>query len=313
MRAMLVCLWVLGVCGCDAKPAAVSEAKGPVVSDVEPGAVSDPNIPATAGVEPTVVSAAATPAEENLTPAQLSVDQPVENRLGMVLVPIPAGTFLMGSSESEAGRDENEQPQEVHLTKSFYLGRTEVTQGQWEAVMGSTPWRGRGWVREGADYSATFVNWHEASEFCRKLSESEGVEYRLPTEAEWEYACRAGATTAYSFGDDASQLDDYAWYEENAGNVNQEFAHAVGEKKPNSWGLYDMHGNVAEWCADWYGTYSELAVTDPVGPSEGSERVLRGGGWYLDGESCRAAARDRDSPDFRHLSVGFRVLRSSDK
>jgi len=209
---------------------------------------------------------------------------------------------------------EDEHPRHrVKLTKSFHLGRTEVTQVQWKAVMGTTPWKGKQSVKEGDDYPATFVNWDDAVEFCRKLSEKEGVEYRLPTEAEWEYACRAGTTTVYSFGDDESQLAEYAWYENNARWAGEEYAHIVGQKKPNPWGLYDMPGNVSEWCQDWYGEYPSGDVTDPVGPASGSLRVLRGGSWDDFARSCRSTHRNRYAPSGRISFLGFRVLRSSAK
>ena len=154
--------------------------------------------------------------KQTLTPAQLAVGDPIENSIGMVLVPIPAGEFVMGSPETEPGRQDDEVQHQVTLTKPFLLGVHEVTQGQWQAVMDTTPWKGENYAKEGDDYPATYVSWNDAVEFCRKLSEKEGLEYRLPTEAEWEYACRAGTTTAYSFGDDASELGEYAWYRENA-------------------------------------------------------------------------------------------------
>jgi formylglycine-generating enzyme required for sulfatase activity len=187
----------------------------------------------------------------------------------MVLVPIPAGEFMMG--DSELGPES--EPHHVKLTKSFHLGRTEVTQGQWTAVMGTTPWKDEDNVKEGDDCAATYVSWEDAVEFCRKLSVKEGVEYRVPTEAEWEYACRAETTTVWSFGDDESQIGEYAWYTENADDVAEKYAHIVGQKKPNPWGLYDIHGNVGEWCQDWAGEYPSGDVTDPVGPDSGSNRV----------------------------------------
>ena len=160
------------------------------------------------------------------------------------------------------------------------------------------------------------VSWDEAVEFCRKLSElpeekSAGYAYRLPTEAEWEYACRAGTTTKYSFGDSDSELDEYAWYgkAEALGGTT----HPVGEKKPNAWGLYDMHGNVWEWCQDWHGKYLSGPVTDPTGPSSGSFRVFRGGGWSFISQDCRSAFRSGFSPGSRSHYLGFRVLRSSVK
>jgi len=138
---------------------------------------------------------------------------------------------------------------------------------------------------------------------------SAGYVYRLPTEAEWEYACRAGTTTKYSFGDSKSELGGYAWYDENSGGRT----HPVGEKKPNGWGLYDMHGNVWEWCQDWHDDYPSGSATDPTGAASGSLRVIRGGSWFYYSDYCRSASRDRLTPDFRSDFLGFRVLRSSIK
>ena len=196
------------------------------------------------------------------------------------------------------------------LTKPFLLGVHEVTQGQWQAVMGTTPWKGKKYVKEGDDYPATYVSWNDAVEFCRKLSEKEGLEYRLPTEAEWEYACRAGTTTAYSFGDDASELGEYAWYRENAWDAGQKYAHTVGQKKPNPWGLYDMHGNVFEWCQDWYGDYPSGSVTDPTGPASGDSRVLRGGSFSHHSSGVRSANHFDLRPDYRSTNLGFRPART---
>ena len=207
----------------------------------------------------------------------------------MVLLPIPAGEFLMGSAETEQPSLHLASQHQVTLTKPFLLGVHEVTQGQWQAVMGTTPWKGKFMFKKGGDYPATYVHWQDAVEFCRQLSEKEGLEYRLPTEAEWECACRAGTTTVYSFGDDASELGEYAWYSENAEVVEQFYAHTVGQKNSNPWGLYDIHGNVWEWCEDWYGVYHADAATDPTGPSTGSFRLVRGGGWPCDAELCRSS------------------------
>jgi len=262
------------------------------------------------------------------TPAAKTPDaaSPIENSIGMVLVPIPAGEFMMGSrfSAAEVAKRfgpavaayvKDEYPRHrVTLTKSFHLGRTEVTQGQWTEVMGTTPWKDKYGVREGDDYPAVNVNWEDAVEFCRKLSEKEGVEYRLPTEAEWEYACRAGTTTMYSFGDDESQLGEYAWYSKNTIFFGkEEYAHIVGQKKPNKWGLYDMHGNVFEWCQDWKAEYPSGDVTDPAGPASGSNRAFRGGCWSDDAGICRSANRFLSTPSSRDFFLGFRVLRSSAK
>ena len=252
--------------------------------------------------------------KKTLTPAQLAIGDPIVNSVGMVLVPIPAGEFLMGTPKSEVDFEDEYEPQfRVTLTKSFHLSQSEVTQEQFGSVTGMTPWKDGIRIKEGNDYPATYVSWHDTVEFCRKLSEKEGVEYRLPTEAEWEYACRAGTTTRYSFGDDAAQLGDYAWMDKNTDDIGEVHAHIVGQKQPNPWGLYDMHGNVWEWCQDWHGDYPDGDVTDSVGPSSGSRRVWRGGSW-LNGENpCRSAYRASDLPSFRFYGLGFRVVRSSVK
>jgi formylglycine-generating enzyme required for sulfatase activity len=234
----------------------------------------------------------------------------ITNSLGMKLVLIPAGEFVMGSPEGDTDAEDDEKPQHrVRITKSFHLGQTEVTQGQWQAVMRTTPWSGKTYVREGADYPATYVSWDDAQEFCRKLSGKENKTYQLPTEAEWEYACRAGTTTKYSFGDDDSRLGDYAWYDKNAYDVGQKYAHAVGLKRPNLWGLMDMHGNVWEWCDDWYEAefYQQSRVDDPKGVTSGSIRVNRGGGWSFTPAYCRSADRSRNTPDDRRYNLGFRA------
>ena len=158
------------------------------------------------------------------------------------------------------------------------------------------------------------MSWDDAVEFCNRLSKSEGVEYRLPTEAEWEYACRAGTTTAYSFGNDVSQLGEYAWCLENDESASTlkygDTTHPVGELKPNAWGLFDMHGNVWEWCQDWYGAYDLQVVSDPTGAASGYYRVLRGGAFSLQPKIVRAANRDSDLPVNRNLTVGFRLART---
>jgi formylglycine-generating enzyme required for sulfatase activity len=235
----------------------------------------------------------------------------ITNSIGMKLKLIPAGEFPMGSPASEANRDDDEHQHRVRISKPFYLGVTEVTQGQWSSVMGTQPWSGQDYVKEGADYAATYVSWEEAVEFCKRLSAKDGATYRLPTEAEWEYACRGGTTSVYHFGDDDSRLGDYAWYEENAYDVDEKYAHRVGEKKANPFGLYDMHGNVWEWCSDWYGRdyYSASPGSDPTGPSEATHRVNRGGGWNNTARFCRSAYRFWYTPDFRYSFLGFRVAR----
>ncbi|MCH7989078.1 MAG: formylglycine-generating enzyme family protein, partial [Planctomycetes bacterium] len=169
-----------------------------------------------------------------MTPDQLALGDPIVNSVGMLLVPIPAGEFQMGSPDSDSVASDDEKPQHlVKITKPFYLSVYEVTQQQYEKVMGTRPWQDKPNVQDGPDYPATYVSWNDAVEFCRKLSEQEGVEYRLPTEAQWEYACRAGTTTVYSFGDDAYKLGQHAWYAKNAWNIGEEYAHRIGQKLPN--------------------------------------------------------------------------------
>jgi len=229
--------------------------------------------------------------------------------IGMKLRLIPAGEFMMGSPATESDREDDETQHRVSITKPFYLGVTEVTQEQYQTVMGTNPSQFKG-----PQNPVERVNWADAVEFCRKLSampaeKTAGYEYRLPTEAEWEYACRSGTTTAYGFGDDASGLGDYGWFRGNSDSST----HPVGEKKPNAWDLYDMHGNVWEWCQDWYGDYPSGSATDPTGATSGSLRVFRGGCWYFNARYCRSAYRTGGTPVYRNFILGFRVLRSSIK
>ena len=223
---------------------------------------------------------------------------PMVNSVGMRFVPVSAGSFTMG---------EGDTAHKVTLTQAFQLGAYEVTQEQFEQVMGTNPSH----FKE-AGHPVEKVSWDQAVSFCRKLSalpeeQAAGFEYRLPTEAEWEYACRAGSTTIYSYGDDESELGDYAWFVMNSGSRTN----PVGEKKENEWKLYDMHGNVWEWCQDRYAADPGGEATDPAGPATGSHRVLRGGGWYHYSVFCRSADRGSHEPDYRHSNLGFRVLRRS--
>jgi len=251
--------------------------------------------------------------KKHMTPDQLALGDPVVNSVGMKLVPIPAGEFQMGSPDSDKAALANEKPQHlVKITKPFYLSVYEVTQQQYEKVMGDRPWQGKKFVKEGPDYAATHVNWDDAVEFCRKLSEQEGVEYRLPTEAQWEYACRAGTTTVYSFGDDASKFGQYAWYDKNTSVVGEKYAHRVGQKLPNPWGLYDMHGNLREWVQDWYDSeyYQSGEATDPKGPQEPRlNRVFRGGNWSGAAGSARSAYRGNIPSSYHASGHGFRLVR----
>ena len=222
----------------------------------------------------------------------------------MEFVLIEPGTFEMGSPETEAGRDDDETLHTVTITQPFYLGKYEVTQEQWQAVMGDNP---ADFSSCGQDCPVESVSWEDAQAFIAALNRLEGVEtYRLPTEAEWEYAARAGTRTAYHFGDDASQLGAYAWYSDNGDDQT----HPVGQKQPNGWGLFDMHGNVWEWVHDWKEAYPRGTVTDPRGPSSGVLRVVRGGGWYYNAHYCRAAYRFRVGPGARVSHLGFRLART---
>jgi formylglycine-generating enzyme required for sulfatase activity len=206
--------------------------------------------------------------------------------------PVPAGTFMMG--------DETCGPvHHVSISKHFHLGKYPVTQAQWEAVMGTNPSHFKN-----PDCPVETVSWEDCQEFIKRLNSVDKGCYRLPTEAEWEYACRAGSAGKYCFGDDEAQLGEYAWYSANSGNKT----HPVGKKKPNSWGLHDMHGNVFEWCLDWHGDYSDDTATDPNGPSAGLYRVFRGGGWCNAASYATSSNRDGGVPGCRYNGFGFRLV-----
>ncbi|MFM8214022.1 MAG: formylglycine-generating enzyme family protein [Pirellula sp.] len=237
----------------------------------------------------------------------------ITNSIGMKLVLIPKGTFMMGSPESEEARRKDETQHGVTIRKDYYLGVYEVTQAQYEKVIGKNPSHFQGAIvgNENADLPVEKVSWDDAVEFCKKLSElpeekKAGRVYRLPTEAQWEYACRAGSKTAYSFDDEEGLLPEHGWFNRNSSDR----IHTVGLLEPNAWGLYDMHGNVWEWCSDWYGEYPTGAVSDPTGPKEGSSRVLRGGSWFIEAAYCRSAFRDWFNPSSRLFNLGFRVALS---
>ena len=210
----------------------------------------------------------------------------------MEFVKISSGSFMMGGDKSDG-----EKPvHKITISNDFYMGKYEVTQAQWKAVMSSNPSNFKG-----DNLPVEQVSWDDAQEFIKKLNAKGEGTYRLPTEAEWEYAARSGTT-----GDYAGNLDAMAWYSTNSGNKT----HEVGTKQANGWGLYDMHGNVWEWCADWYGAYSSSAQTDPTGATSGSVRVFRGGGWFSDAVYLRSAIRNYNSPSYRGSVLGFRVVRN---
>jgi formylglycine-generating enzyme required for sulfatase activity len=228
----------------------------------------------------------------------------------MEFVWIEPGTFTMGSPESEPSRRGDEGPQhEVTISRGFWLGRYEITQGQWQSVMGTTPWSGQDYVQENPTHPAVFISWDDVQELVGHLNEVAGLQvYRLATEAEWEYACRAGTSTMWSFGDDEGQLGDYAWYFDNAWEAGLDHAQPVGTKLPNSWGLYDMHGNVWEWVQDWHGGYLGEAQVDPQGRPNGVTRMIRGGGSFHHATYTRSAERDNEWSDY-HLHIGARLVR----
>jgi formylglycine-generating enzyme required for sulfatase activity len=222
------------------------------------------------------------------------------NSIEMEFVLIPAGTFNMGA----IGQEADEMPvHQVTITHPFYLGKYEVTQEQWQTVMGDH----RSFFSGAPNLPVESVWWTDVQTFIKKLNEKEGHSlYRLPTEAEWEYAARAGSNTAYSFGDSSQQLGNYAWYKDNAGGKT----HPVGQLKPNAWGIYDMHGNVWEWVHDWYGKYSDEPAQDPRGPASGTHRMRRGCGWNNLAKACRVSNR-YSVVGFRDDFIGFRLLRAT--
>ena len=220
----------------------------------------------------------------------------------------PPGEFMMGSPSSEEKHADNETQHLVKLTKGFWLLETEVTQEMWQSVMGESieSKAQQGTILHdlcgtGPNFPMYYVSWEDCQEFCQKLSQKLGQTVKLPTEAQWEYACRAGTTGAY-----AGTLDEMAWYDDNSGPT----PHVVGQKIPNAWGLYDMHGNVYEWCSDYYDKnyYSRSPTSDPENTATSRSRVGRGGGWCVAAEVCRSAHRDWSEPGYRGSGLGLRLL-----
>jgi formylglycine-generating enzyme required for sulfatase activity/WD40 repeat protein len=262
------------------------------------------------------------------------LDKSITNAIGMKLALIPAGNFVMGAPAGEDSRHAPEFQHDVTISKPFYMGIHEVTVGQFRQFVKDTgyqtdaeklggthrrfpdgkwdndpkaSWQNPGFAQVSDSQPVTCVSWNDATAFCAWLSKKEGKAYGLPTEAQWEYSCRAGSRTKFSFGDDDQQMPEYGWFSSNANNQVQ----PVGQKKPNAWGLYDMHGNVFEWTADYYGEdyYQNSPKADPTGPATGGVRILRGGAWYYGVIDGRSAYRRRThGPDHRHTTIGFRVV-----
>jgi formylglycine-generating enzyme required for sulfatase activity len=221
----------------------------------------------------------------------------IEDSIGIRLAFVPAGTFTMGSPPDERMRQDEERQRHIRISRPFRMSATEVTQGQWQAVMELNRSS-----NQGDSLPVENVSWRDAVEFCRKLSEKEGKRYRLPTEAEWEYACRAGTAGAFS---PEADLEQIAWFDGNSDGRSQ----PVGRKVPNAWGLYDMHGNVAEWCSDAYAPYEGNGeIVDPAGPEQGRGRVVRGGSWRGFPPSLRSAARSSAPESYQLPYIGFRVV-----
>lgn len=240
------------------------------------------------------------------------------DQLQIKMVWCPPGEFTMGGTDG----DQEKPPHQVTLTHGFWLGQTEVTQAQWQAVMTTTPWQGKDFVCEGADYPASYLSDDDAVAFCNKLTEQERragrlsarSEYRLPTEAQWEYACRAGTKTRFSFGDNESRLGEYEWFFKSTWDALESYPQQVATRIKNPWNLYDMHGNVQEWCRDWYDSeyYSRSDTEDPENRKAGEYRAIRGGCWgSVSPLECSSAGRGGGRHGCRYVGCGFRIARTS--
>jgi len=274
--------------------------------------------------------------------SSIAIAQPpkeITNSLGMKLVLVPSGRFTMGSASNDPYSEDDEKPHEVVISKPFYMGTTEVTQAEYQKVMGSNPSSFKN-AQNSSDTETLpveQVSWEDAVEFCKRLSslpeeKQSSRAYRLPSEAQWEYACRAGQNGPFGFDGPLNALDQFAWFADNSGDKaldsqqlwkasNEDLdeylkvlksngcrTRPVGKKKPNAWGLHDMHGNVWEWCGDWYSDYPKGPSTDPVGPVRGTDRVIRGGGFHFQPQDCRSAERHGSFPSNRVDDLGFRVI-----
>ena len=233
---------------------------------------------------------------------------------GIEMVYVGPGEFIMGSPSSETSRQKDETPHKVKLTKGYYIGKYSVTQGQWEKIMGGNP---SSFKDSGKDAPVEMVSWNDCQLLCKKI----GYGFRLPTEAEWEFASRGGNMSKGFIYSGSDNLDEVGWYYENSGDrrlsdsswnfqklkSNNCRPHSVAQKKPNELGIYGMSGNVSEWCSDWYGDYPSELITDPSGALSGSTKVFRCGGWYNTAEYCRVARRTGAAPDYRGNDIGFRL------
>jgi formylglycine-generating enzyme required for sulfatase activity len=219
----------------------------------------------------------------------------------IAMVYVPGGTFMMGCT-SEQGDDceDHERPAHQVSLSSFQIGKYEVTQAQWETVMGNNP----SYSKNCPNCPVETVYWYDIQDFISRLNAKTGKKYRLPTEAEWEYAARGGNRSRGNKYSGSNNLDEVAWYDQTSGSKT----HSVGGKKPNELGIYDMIGNVWEWCGDWHGYYSNSSQSNPKGPSSGSRRVLRGSGWFGNAKNCRVSNRFFNSPDIRNYNGGFRLV-----
>ena len=252
-------------------------------------------------------SARAAPPDSTQPAGDLTLDLGKNTTIKLVL--IPAGEFMMGSPADEKDRSKDESPQhQVRITRPFYMAITPVTQKQWRAVMVQFPTASGKFVQINDENAMGMVSWADANEFCRRLSARTRQTVKLPTEAQWEYACRAGSQTRFYYGDDpdASQLSEYAWFDKSIGDG--QYPHAVAQKKPNAWGLYDMHGNVNQWCSDYLGPYPVRPISDPVGPASGTFHIFRGGSFMTSAKLCRDAARNRNNATRRIIDNGLRII-----
>jgi formylglycine-generating enzyme required for sulfatase activity len=249
--------------------------------------------------------------QEPATNQQTVID--LGNGVTMAFVWIEPGTFVMGSPRNEIGRHNDEHEHTVRLTKGFWMGKHEVTQEQWRQLMTNNP---SYFSKSGDKAPVDQMSWIHCQEFLRRLNALPGNEigaFRLPTEAEWEYACRAGTTTAYHYGEVLNPTDANCWeyrFAAEKGRPRKPQTIEVGSFKPNAWGLYDMHGSLWEWCADWYGRYPTQTVVNPKGPERGKLRVVRGGSWRWPALGCRSATRNKRKPGYAHNHHGVRVAAS---